>query len=199
MPSTVEFWFEFASSYSYVAAARLEALAEERGCRVRWRPFLLGPIFSQQGWADSPFNLYPAKGRYMWRDMERTCERLALSFQRPSVFPRSGLLAARVACGAQEESWLPVFVRRVFQANFARDEDISSEEVLGACLAGLVDRPDVCLAASRTPEAKERLRAQTAQAQALGIFGAPTLRVGEELFWGSDRLQEALDWASAAP
>ena len=71
----IEFWFEFASTYSYIAAMRIEAEAELRGIRVDWRPFLLGPIFFAQGWKDSPFNLYPAKGRYMWRDMERLCDK----------------------------------------------------------------------------------------------------------------------------
>ena len=67
----MEFWFDFASTYSYLAAARIDQIA-----RVVWRPFVLGPIFARFGWQDSPFNLYPAKGAYMWRDMARTSERL---------------------------------------------------------------------------------------------------------------------------
>ena len=69
----IEFWFEFASTYSYPAAMRVEAVAAARSVEVVWRPFLLGPIFVRQGWDDSPFNLYPAKGSYMWRDLERSC------------------------------------------------------------------------------------------------------------------------------
>jgi 2-hydroxychromene-2-carboxylate isomerase len=71
MPATLDFWFEFASTYSYLAAMRIGPLAESAKVEVRWRPFLLGPIFKAQGWDNSPFNIYPAKGRYMWRDMER--------------------------------------------------------------------------------------------------------------------------------
>ena len=97
MSRTLEFWFEFASTYSYPAAMRVEAEAHARGIEVAWRPFLLGPIFAQQGWQDSPFNLYPAKGAYMWRDLERICESLGLPMRHPSVFPRNGLHAARVA------------------------------------------------------------------------------------------------------
>ena len=67
----VEFWYEFASTYSYPAAMRVEQTAKEAGVGLVWRPFLLGPIFGSQGWNDSPFNIYPAKGRYMWRDMAR--------------------------------------------------------------------------------------------------------------------------------
>ena len=80
MTATLDFWFEFASTYSYPAAMRIADAAAARGVTVRWRPFLLGPIFKAQGWDNSPFNLYPAKGRYMWRDLERVCDALALPF-----------------------------------------------------------------------------------------------------------------------
>ena len=91
------FWYEFASSYSYLAALTIERLAEAAGVQLAWRPFLLGPIFAQQGWRDSPFNLYPAKGRYMWRDLERLCASEGLAWKRPSQFPRNSLLAARLS------------------------------------------------------------------------------------------------------
>jgi len=97
MSRPLEFWFEFGSTYSYPAAHRVESRARDRGVDVVWRPFLLGPIFAAQGWNDSPFNLYPAKGRYMWRDWGRICSAAGLRWVRPSVFPRNGLLAARVA------------------------------------------------------------------------------------------------------
>ena len=70
----LEFWFDFGSTYSYISAARIDDVAERTGVVVSWEPFLLGPIFKEQGWNDSPFNLYPAKGRYMWRDLERLCD-----------------------------------------------------------------------------------------------------------------------------
>jgi 2-hydroxychromene-2-carboxylate isomerase len=93
----VDFWYEFASTYSYPAAMRIGTLAAERGVTVAWRPFLLGPLFAEQGWRDSPFNIYPAKGRYMWRDMERICGALGLPLRRPDPFPQNSLLAARRA------------------------------------------------------------------------------------------------------
>src|SRR5215467_15912476 len=92
----------FASTYSYPAAMRIERLTAAAGVAVEWRPFLLGPIFQRQGWGDSPFNLYPAKGQYMWRDLERLCAAEHLALRRPSVFPRNGLLAARVALIARD-------------------------------------------------------------------------------------------------
>ena len=80
-----------------VPAARIEDAAIPSGVSILWEPFLLGPIFAEQGWDDSPFNVYPAKGRYMWRDMERLCSGNGIPFEKPSRFPRSGVVAARVA------------------------------------------------------------------------------------------------------
>ena len=189
----LQLWFEFASTYSYPAVQRIEALADGPGVGVEWKPFLLGPVFKNQGWNDSPFNLYPAKGRYMWRDMERLCAKYGLPFRRPSVFPRPSLLAARVACTAAAEPWCGDFVRAVFHANFAHDRDIASVETVTA-----IRRPGRALVeAAAAPEAKARLRAAE-RAIALGIFGAPTAVVGDELFWGNDRLEDAVAWAVTA-
>jgi 2-hydroxychromene-2-carboxylate isomerase len=191
--SALEFWFEFASTYSYPAAMRVERVARAEGVEVAWRPFLLGPIFAAQGWNDSPFNLYPVKGRYMWRDLERICADLGTPMRRPSRFPRNGLLAARVACHAQEQPWLPEFVRQVYRANFADDREISDPAVVGEILEA-VGQPRALLAAAESPETRAKLRAQTERAQALGIFGAPSFVARGELFWGNDRLETALAW-----
>lgn len=189
----LEFWFDFGSTYSYLSASRIEDAA---GGKVSWRPFLLGPIFQAQGWDDSPFNVYPAKGRYMRRDMERSCERYGIPFTRPSRFPRNGLLAARVAClaNAESETWLPDFARAVFRANFAGDREIGDSTEIKSILDSL-DQPGADLIErAQTPENKRRLREQTRRAGELGIFGAPSFVVGGELFWGDDRLEDALVW-----
>jgi 2-hydroxychromene-2-carboxylate isomerase len=99
----LHFWFDFASTYSYPTVMTIEQRAHEHGISLSWNAFLLGRIFSAQGWNDSPFNLYPVKGRYMWRDLERSCEAANLPFRRPSQFPRNGLLAARIACRFAKE------------------------------------------------------------------------------------------------
>jgi 2-hydroxychromene-2-carboxylate isomerase len=192
--TTIEFWFEFASTYSYPAAMRVDDVAGQYGAVVVWRPFLLGPIFRNQGWPDSPFNIYPIKGRYMWRDLERTCAGLRIPFQRPSQFPRNGLHAARIACSGGGASWVPEFVRRVYTANFAKDLDVADVGVLLQCLNGLVADPKVTLANAGDEIAKSRLRQNTDRAIQLGIFGAPTFVVDDELFWGNDRLEAALEW-----
>jgi 2-hydroxychromene-2-carboxylate isomerase len=190
----LQFWFEFASTYSYPAAMRIEALARAQGVALRWRAFLLGPIFRSQGWNDSPFNLYPAKGRYMWRDLARLCAAGGLPLRQPSRFPRNGLLAARVACAFADEPWLPGFVRAVYDANFARDEEISEPAVIAACLERAGCAPGAILEAAGSEAAKAKLRAQSEEAQSLGIFGAPSFVRDGELFWGNDRLEAALAW-----
>ena len=198
---TIEFWYEFASSYSYLSVMRIEALAAAAEVEVAWRPFLLGPVFMSLGWNDSPFNIYPPKGRYMWRDLERLCERYGLRLKRPSLFPRNGLLAARVACLGQDQTWIGEFSRRVMQANFADDRDIGSEQVITELLAGLPlpASAGALLAAACAPDGKEALRRQTERACQSGLFGAPSFVVAGELFWGNDRLEDALAWAHRKP
>jgi 2-hydroxychromene-2-carboxylate isomerase len=193
-PATIEFWFDFASTYSYPAAIRIEELAASHSRIVEWRPFLLGAIFQKQGWHDSPFNIYPAKGRYMWRDLERLCASLNIPYRKPSHFPRNGLAAARVVCANQGAVWIAQFVRRVFAANFASDLDIAQPKVLLDCLEPLVNDPVSVLTAGGTSEAKSRLRHNTQRAEELGIFGAPSFVVVDELFWGNDRMETALKW-----
>lgn len=195
--STVDFWFEFASSYSYPAAMRIGALAEASGVTIRWLPFLLGPVFkAQQSWEDSPFNIYPAKGRYMWRELERICAGLHLPFIRPAVFPQNSLLAARVALIALAEGWGEDFCRAVFTAAFGKGRDISEPFAVADIINKLGRNPDAAIEASRAPSNKDALRAQTDEALRLGIFGAPSFITADgELFWGNDRLEAALAWA----
>lgn len=194
-PARLEFWFDFASTYSYLAAQRIGPLAEVAGVTVEWKPFLLGPAFTAMGWNDSPFNIYPAKGRYMWRDLERLCAKQGLPLQQPSQFPRNGLLPARIGCAHADAAWLPAFVRNVFAANFAEDRDIGDRQVIGEILAALGLDLAAIIASAEEADSKNRLRLQTEQAVSLGIFGAPSFLVAGELFWGNDRLEDALAWA----
>jgi 2-hydroxychromene-2-carboxylate isomerase len=192
----LDFWFDFASTYSYPSAMRIRSLADKAGVEVRFRPFLLGPIFKAQGWDTSPFNLYPAKGRNMWRDLERLCADLSLPFRRCEPFPQNSLLAARVAHAAADASRREDFCRAVFRAEFADGRRIDSPETIGAILADLSADAAALLAAAQSDEVKNKLRAETAEAQRIGIFGAPSFVTADgELFWGNDRLEQALAWA----
>jgi 2-hydroxychromene-2-carboxylate isomerase len=202
MPKDVQFWFEFASPYSYLSALRIDAEAQARGIKVRWMPFLLGPIFKDQGWDTSPFVIYPEKGRHMWRDMARRAEKFGLNFHPPKQsgagsFPQSSLLAARAAIACLHEPWGQAFCQHVFRAGFEQGLDIAQPDVIADCIeqAGGVDRIYMHMAYSASQ--KTALREQTAQARELGIFGAPSFVVEDEVFWGDDRLEDALDWAVA--
>ncbi|HEX7228466.1 MAG TPA: 2-hydroxychromene-2-carboxylate isomerase [Candidatus Binatia bacterium] len=195
----LSFWFDFASTYSYPAAMRIEQLARARNVPLSWNAFLLSRIFRAQGWTDSPFILYPVKGRYMWRDLERICEAQRVQFCRPSQFPRNGLLAARIACRFSKETWTPAFVRAVYHANFAEDQDIAARRVIADCLRLVNQDAETVLDVAVSAEAKAMLREQTERAVDLGIFGAPTFIADQELFWGNDRLEEAVSWCQRTP
>jgi 2-hydroxychromene-2-carboxylate isomerase len=191
----LEFWFEFASTYSYLAVMRIEALARQRGVEVEWRPFLLGPIFkAQQNLADSPFNAFPVKGAYMWRDMERQCARHNIAFSKPHRFPQNGVHAARI-CLSLEQKDRPNFVKAVYQANFVHDRDISDHQILHAAMRRAGLDPFDMEPAIADERIKKQLRDDTQAAADLGIFGAPSfITPDKELFWGNDRIEDALDW-----
>lgn len=197
MPA-ITFWYEFASTYSYPAAFRLEAAAAAAGLTVTWRPFLLGPIFAALGWPTSPFNLQPAKGRYMWRDMERTCARLGLPFRRPELFPQNSVLAARIAYALPDDGARARFSRAVYRAEFGAGVNIGETGVIADILTEAGFAADAILARAAAPEIRQALRQATEAAQALGVFGAPMLTTDDdEMFWGNDRIDEAVAWASA--
>lgn len=195
----LEFWYEFASNYSYLSVMRISGLAKQAGVEVTWRPFLLGPIFKSQGWDTSPFNLYPVKGRYMIRDMQRLAESRGLPFVMPPTFPANGLKAARLALIGADEGWIEPFTRAVFEAEFGRGEDIAQPAVIEKALSGLGLDSASLLARAEEPEIKQRLKDQTAEAASRGIFGAPSFITEDgELFWGDDRLEQALAWAAGS-
>lgn len=192
----IDFWFEFASTYSYLTAMRIESAAQSAGVSVRWRPFLLGPVFKAQGIDTSPFNLFPLKGRYMMRDMERQCAALGIPFRRPNPFPQNGLLAARVAAAALKEGWGEAFCKAVYLAEFGDGAQIGERDVIAGVIAKLGQDADAMLKRAQSDAVKSELRANTEEAQRLAIFGAPMFVTEDgELFWGNDRLEQALDWA----
>lgn len=196
--ASVDFFYELASPYSYLAAMRVAPLAEQAGVSVAWRPFLLGPIFKAQGYESSPFNAYPMKGAHMWRDVERLAVRAGLpAVTRPDPFPANSLLAARVAT-LLNDACRPAFSRAVFKAEFTQGRDISAQETVRQLLAGLGHFYDDVIAEAEGQENKDRLRATTEEAARRHVFGAPSFVTSDgELFWGNDRLELAIDHAAA--
>lgn len=189
----LDFFYEFASPYSYLSAMRIAALAEEAGVHVTWRPFLLGPIFAAQGYTSSPFDVYPIKGAHMWQDLARLAAAMGLPpVTRPDPFPANSLLAARVALHLNDAS-RPSFTRALYAAEFAEGRDISDRETVRQVLAGLGHFCEDIITEAESQKNKEALRAQTEEAGRLGIFGAPSFVTPDgELFWGNDRLEMAL-------
>lgn len=195
-PRTIEFWFEFASNYSYLSVMRIEDEARRRGVGIAWKPFLLGPILRALGMDNSPFVLQKEKGAYVWQDMIRQCRKYGLDWTKPTTFPRASLLPTRVALLGAEQPWIGAFCRRVMKLNFVADADINRAESLAPILAAL-DLPAAnILDQAQAEPNKTRLREQTDAARARGVFGAPTFFVGTEMFWGNDRLDDALLVAS---
>lgn len=196
--SKLEFWYDFASTYSYLTAMRIDRLAAASGVGIVWKPFLLGPIFKAQGWSSSPFNVYPAKGRYMVRDIQRIAEARRIGFVMPAVFPANSLSAARLALAGDDADWTRAFSRTVFEAQFQRGADISDVELLAELVrkADPNADPSARLEATRSDAIKQRLREQSQRAVELGLFGAPTLVAEDgEIFWGDDRVEQAVQWA----
>ena len=196
-PATLEFWFDFGSNYSYLSVMRIEAPARERNVAVAWKPFLLGVVFQALGWETSPFVLQKIKGDYAWRDMARQCDKYGLPWRQPATFPRTALLPMRVALVGADQGWIAPFAQRMMTMNFAADRDIDNIAAVSEALEELGLDARAILALALTQDNKLRLRRQTQQAQALNLFGAPSFISGGELFWGNDRLEDALAHAAA--
>lgn len=198
----LDFWFDFASTYSYPTVMPISPLAAAHGVTVRWHPLLLGPVFQAQGLATSPFNVFPVKGAYMLRDLQRLCRAQNLPFVWPAElnrsggFPRRSILAARIGLIGFDEGWGKAFARATFVAEFGHGKDIADPAVIGKILSGLNLEPQPVLGRAQNRAVKDPLRSNTDRAIRLGIFGAPSFSIGTELFWGNDRLLAALDWAS---
>lgn len=202
MTPRIEFWCDFASTYSYLTIQRIAPVAAAAGVAVDWRPFLLGPIFAAQGWNTSPFNIYPAKGRFMFRDMARRAAAYGLPFRAEGALPVNSVAAARLAIAALADSPQadgPAFCRRVSHAQWGEAQAIDDDAVLDACARDVGLAPEALRARAAEPDMRPLLRHQTERAMALGIFGAPSFTVEREdqseLFWGDDQLDDALAWA----
>lgn len=197
---TLEFWFDYASPYCYLAAERIEALAAPAGVQVAWRPFLLGPIFARRPNHPTPFqDPAPDEARYRKRDVERLCALYGLPLVWSAKYPYISLLASRVTLLAADAGWASALTRAVYRASFAEDRDIAAEPVVAAILQGLGHDPQPLIARATAPDTKARLVAAGEQAVARGIFGAPSFVTRDgELFWGNDRLEQAIAWAHRA-
>lgn len=196
----VEFWFELASSYSYLSAFRVDGVAARYGVHVDWKPVFLGGVFRAHGQPlDSPFNVHPVKGEYMWREVERYCSEAGLPFTKPKPFPQNTVYALRAACYGKDKPWMKDYVREAFRMEYSGLVDLSQQDVIAGLLKKVGAPVEECLEAITKPEIKDELRSLTDQAIAKGLFGAPTFYTPDgEMFWGNDRMEQAFAWAVRA-
>ncbi len=193
---TLEIWLEYASTYSYLTVARVGALARAQGVTLDWQPFFLPPVRDQQEMG-FPFPEASAKTAYMWRDLERRARRHGLPYRRPEVYPVNSLQTIRVALVGAREGWCQPFTEEAFRLHWTQGVLIGTEENLQQALRHARQDPARVVPLASSPENKEALKAQTPRALERGIFGAPSFVAGGELFWGDDRLEDALAHAVA--
>lgn len=185
MNKTIEFFWDAASSYTYLASTQIEAVAQRAGAKLVWKPFLLGKVFEATG--NKPPISVPAKGKHLFEDMRRWARLYGIPFEMPKVFPVNSVAALRVGCAlpeAQQAAWAKAVLRRYWGLG----EDISQPDVLKAAAAEAKLDGEKWLAATQEQAVKDQLRANTDEAVKRGVFGAPAFFVGDQLFWGNDRL-----------
>jgi 2-hydroxychromene-2-carboxylate isomerase len=194
---TLEIWLEYASTYSYLTVSRIGALARERGVQLDWQPFCMAPLRQQIGMG-APFPDASSKAAYMWRDLERRAHTLGLPYRKPEQYPVNSLQTIRVAFVAARQGWCQAFTEEAFRLHWTEGVLIGTEANMQAALRKAGQDPAVVLPLASSPENKEALKAQTQRAIERGIFGSPSFVVAGELFWGDDRLEDALAWAAAS-
>jgi 2-hydroxychromene-2-carboxylate isomerase len=183
----IEFFFDIGSAYSYLASTQIAKLGERTGATIRWRPFLLGAVFKATG-NDTPARI-PAKAKWMLGDMAAWSKHHGIGFQMPAKFPAQTLRVQRLLTAIERThpAQLPTVARTLFDAYWANREDITADPVLEAAVRSVGLDPGPLMAAIDAPETKDQLRAATDEAVRRGAFGAPTLFVGDQMFWGADR------------
>ncbi len=193
---TIDFWFTMGSTYSYLSVMRLPDIERSHGIRVRWRPFHLLIILQEMN--HIPFADKPAKAAYMWRDIERRAAMYGIPASLPAPYPvKNSMRANLVAIVGLQKGWGVDFVRAAYRRWFQLGQETGSEPNLADSLRDIGQDPPAVLASADSEPAKAALLAETGLARELGIFGSPTFVVGRELFWGDDRLEDAISWSRA--
>ena len=183
---TLEFFFDLSSPYSYLAATQVGAVCERTGARLLWKPMLLGAVFKAVS-NTMPATVVP-KAQYMLKDLVRWAAHYGVPFRMSSRFPVNALKAMRLIVAAEPSEKNAALALALFRAVWVDDRDVTAEDELRAIAGEVGLDGSALLAAVETQEVKDKLRAYTDQAIARGVFGAPALLVGNELFWGNDRL-----------
>jgi 2-hydroxychromene-2-carboxylate isomerase len=199
MPAPIEFYFDFASPYSYLALQAIDALATKYRRSVAYKPMLLGAAFKVSG--VSVLTEIPLKGEYAKRDFSRSARFAGIPLRMPTTFPLNTVNTARAMLWLQStgSAKATAFMQRAFQAYFVEDRNINDPAVLGEIAADLGLDAAALQAAIQDPAVKDRLKAHVDEAIARGVFGAPFVFVDGEPFWGHDRLPQIERWLATGP
>ena len=190
----MDFFYFFGSVYAYPSVLRIGPMAEKAGVQVRWRPINVRPLMRENNVA---LRDEAQKVRYMWRDIQRRAAWHGLPFVKPPIWPTEpDLLASHVAMVAATEGWVEAYSVESFRAWFLAGLPLGTPDSLAVILPRLGQEPERVLALAQDPAAAARLDAETDAARQVGAFGSPSFAVGGELFWGDDRLDEAVAWAA---
>ncbi|WP_419904103.1 2-hydroxychromene-2-carboxylate isomerase [Kiloniella sp.] len=190
---SIDFWFSIGSTYSYLSVMRLANLKKDTGVSFNWRPFSVRAIMMEMD--NIPFAEKPIKTRYMWRDIERKCQIYDLDATLPAPYPLEEFdLANRVAIVGSKEGWCRDYVTSTYKKWFQQSQPAGSEPNLTESLHEIGQDPGRVIELANSPVMETAYLAATDEARSLGIFGSPTFVVGKELFWGDDRLEDAISW-----
>ena len=190
----IDFWVSIGSTYSALSVLRADTVAAAQGVTFRWRPFSVRQIMIEQN--NIPFRDKPVKAAYMWRDIERRAKMYGLTFRLPAPYPLPGLdLANRVALVGAREDWGKLYTMATYRRWFSDSEPAGEEPNLSASIREAGQDPIRVLALAESPEIESTYRAVTEEAKLMGVFGSPTFVVNREIFWGDDRMEDAIAWA----
>lgn len=190
----VDFWYSIGSTYSYLSVMRLAEVSQESGVTFRWRPFNVRHVMVSQN--NVPFRDKPVKAAYMWRDIERRALRYGLRPDLPAPYPLAELVFAnQVATLGAEEGWGEDYTRATYRRWIEEGSPAGEEPNLSDSLREIGRDPQRVLAEARSERIERALQQATDEAMDLGVFGSPSFVTGGEVFWGDDRLEDAVGWA----
>ena len=188
----IDFWFSIGSLYTYLTVMRIDRVEELSDVTFRWRPFSVRAIMIEMD--NRPLSK-PQKLEYMWRDLERRAEMYHCDFPRRPPYPLTNFdLANRIAVVGASEDWCPDYARATYARWFGEGEEPGSEPNLSGSLRDIGQDPARVIGLAQSDAIGRAYDAATAEARSLGIFGAPTFVTGGEIFWGDDRLDDAMRW-----
>jgi 2-hydroxychromene-2-carboxylate isomerase len=190
----IEFWLGYGSTYSYLTVMRIDRAIEGKEIRLVWKPYNLTILMREKGFPQGPFIPRPEKLTYMWRDLQRRAQQRGLPYSRPPQYPVDSQKTVRVGCLAALEGWCSQLSRRVFEMNFVEGRAIGGPGNLEAALTDIGKDPDATIRRAHEQDVEDALERDTRWAIERGMFGSPHFLVDNELFWGDDRLEDAIEW-----